>query len=173
MKKQSKRGQQILSLIHFPGNRTRQRVLTFILIAFIGCAGVAIAVRAYSHHRILEAVSSERERLIALPPATPPPLQSTITGPIEVVQFAIYDVGIYPGETSVKAGKVGISIEDYSGGTSGLIVEKMTGNTPLAITTVLRDDKYMRGRQNLQLTPGTYEVYANERPNNRAKLIVE
>jgi hypothetical protein len=151
----------------------RQRAILFTFVTLMGCAGVAIAVSAYNRNTNTTEIPVAREALVAKPASISTPLQSKISGPIEVARFAIYDVGIYPPAATVKAGNIGIIIEDYSGGTAGLVVENVTGNAPVRAAVVLREGKFTRGRQDMQLAAGSYEVYATERPDQRAKLIVE
>ncbi len=94
-------------------------------------------------------------------------------GPVHVVRFTLYDAGIYPREVRVDKGLVAITIEDLSGGTSGLVVERVNGNGRVSIGSVQRFERHWRGREELQLQPGSYEVHMADRPNNRALLIVE
>jgi hypothetical protein len=151
----------------------RRRALVFITAALICCAAIAMGVRAYHRNASSAEISLAKEGLVTQPAAISTPMQSQITGPIQVVQFAIYDVGIYPGEVTLQAGNVGIIIEDFSGETSGLLVEQVAGNSRSQVAAVLRDGQFMRGRQNMKLAAGSYEVFAAERPDRRAKLIVE
>lgn len=90
--------------------------------------------------------------------------------PVQVVRFTLYDVGIYPREAVVNKGLIAILIEDLSGGSEGLALERETGG---AITQVSREGKHWRGRGEIKLTPGRYRVYDASRPANRATLIVE
>ena len=94
-------------------------------------------------------------------------------GPVEVVRFTLYDAGIYPRQARVEKGVVAITIEDLSGGTSGLVVQRVNGNARQSVGTVQRIQNHWRGRQELQLEPGNYEVFMADRPNNKAQLIVQ
>jgi hypothetical protein len=94
-------------------------------------------------------------------------------GPVQTVRFALYDAGIYPQEVRAQKGAVSIAMEDLSGGTEGLIVERRAGNAPERIAHVPRGQRYGRGKETLELTPGTYEVWDASRPDNRATLIIE
>jgi hypothetical protein len=94
-------------------------------------------------------------------------------GPVQVVRFTLYDVGIYPSEVHARKGLVAISIEDYSGGTSGLVVDRLTGIARVGIGKVTRQLNQSRARGETLMTPGRYEVYDASRPKNRALLIVE
>jgi len=97
-------------------------------------------------------------------------LPAPIREPLQVVRFTLYDIGIYPRETVADKGVIAISIEDLSGGSEGLILERETGG---AIAHVSREGKQRRGRGEVKLTPGRYRVYDASRPTNSATLIVE
>ncbi len=94
-------------------------------------------------------------------------------GPVRVVRFTLYDAGIYPREVRVAAGVVTITIEDFSGGTAGLVVAPEIGINRIQLGVIQRFDHHWRGRSELTLTPGRYVVFDSSRPSNRAKLIVE
>ena len=93
-------------------------------------------------------------------------------GPVQVVRFTLYDAGIYPREAQVQKGLVAIMIEDLSGGTSGLVVQRMNGNARQSVGNVQRIQSHWRGRQEIQLEPGNYEVFMADRPKNKAQLTV-
>src|SRR5258706_3179129 len=93
-------------------------------------------------------------------------------GPVQVVRFTLYDAGICPRQARVEKGLVAITIEDLSGGTSGLVVQRVSGNSRQSVGTVQRIQNHWRGRQELQLEPGNYELFMADRPNNKAQLTV-
>jgi len=97
-------------------------------------------------------------------------LSAPIREPLQVVRFTLYDIGIYPREAVADKGVIAISIEDLSGGSEGLMLERETGG---AIAHVRREGKHRRGRGEVKLTPGRYRVYDASRPSNSATLIVE
>jgi hypothetical protein len=97
-------------------------------------------------------------------------LPAPIREPLQVVRFTLYDIGIYPREAVADKGVIAISIEDLSGGSEGVILERETGG---AIAHVRREGKQRRGRGEVKLTPGRYRVYDASRPANSATLIVE
>jgi hypothetical protein len=96
-----------------------------------------------------------------------------------VVRFTLYDVGIYPREVRVRTGWIAISIEDLSGGRSGVMVERISSDSlnnhgaPQSMGIVNRDSQSWRGRHEMQLEPGSYYVYPVEHSDARAVLIVE
>jgi len=95
------------------------------------------------------------------------------TGRVQVVRFTLYDAGIYPSEARAQTGLVAISIEDLSGGSSGLVVERRAGDVITPLGTVDRLPNRLRARGEIAMTVGRYEVYDASRPNNRSLLIVE
>ena len=97
-------------------------------------------------------------------------LPAPIREPLQVVRFTLYDVGIYPREAVADKGVIAILIEDLSGGSEGLMLERETGG---AIAHVRREGKHRRGRGEVKLTPGRYRVYDASRPANSATLIVK
>lgn len=113
---------------------------------------------------------------------TPPPAASAARsgaaaepgGPVQVVRFALYDTGLEPREAKAGHGRVVVSLTDYTGSASGLVVER---ETPDGVREqagrVEREGGRWRGRQEMRLGPGTYAVYAEGRPETRATLTVE
>jgi hypothetical protein len=92
---------------------------------------------------------------------------------VRVVRFKLYDIGILPREAYVEKGLVAISIEDYSGGTAGLVVARETGGPNNRVGRMIRQGPHWRSRGEMQLGPGRYQVFMEDRPDNRALLIVE
>ena len=91
----------------------------------------------------------------------------------QTVRFTLYDAGIYPREATAQKGSVSIVIEDLSGGSQGLIVERERGNSPERVTHVHREEHLGRGRETLELNPGTYQVWDVSQPLNRATLTIK
>jgi hypothetical protein len=125
--------------------------IIFIIAACLTFATLIAGARAW--------IGSGNERLAA------PPRE-----PVQVLRFTLYDAGIYPRETVAGKGLVAISIEDLSGGSDGLVLEREAGGT---VVQVKRTGKHWRGRGEIKLTPGRYRVYDASRPANRASLIIE
>ena len=152
------------------GLKKRPLILMSILALLLCCAGLAFVSHAY--------ISRGRRETTLSSGAIPKPsiaVQSGtgVPGPVEVVRFTLYDVGIYPHEAHVGKGLVAITIEDLSGGSSGLIVERQQpGQARVTLGSVERG-QHWRARNDLRLDPGNYEVYMADRPDNRAVLIVE
>jgi hypothetical protein len=94
-------------------------------------------------------------------------------GPVQLVRFTLYDTGIYPREVHVDKGLIAIAIEDLSGETAGLVVERDNVNDRGRVGVVQRFEKHRRGRGEIAMTPGRYVIYDSSRPDNRAKVIVE
>ena len=151
---------------------TRTSMLSFLLM--LSCGAIVFGVRAHGVARPGAAGSA------VLNPVVSPPLRTTgqssptaQSGPVQVVRFALYDVGIYPHEVHANKGLVAITFEDLSGGASDLVVERDTGAAPESVGRVLRTDRNARGRNDLRLEPGRYELFVASHPENRATLIVE
>jgi hypothetical protein len=106
------------------------------------------------------------------PGATVVPQGASARGPVQNVRFTLYDAGIYPREIRVKQGAVAIAIEDRTGHTSGLMIERENGNG-VSIGQVKRFTDHWRGRGQFKVQPGRYRVFDTSRPANQARLIVE
>jgi hypothetical protein len=104
--------------------------------------------------------------------SNPQPLIPT-HGPVQVVRFTLYDAGIYPRQARVDKGLVAITIEDLSGGTSGVVVERLNDTAREHVGDVHRFQNHWRGREEIRLQAGNYRLYMADRPNNRALLVVE
>lgn len=96
-----------------------------------------------------------------------------IRGPVQVVRFALYDIGIYPQEARAKPGMVTIAIEDLSGSSSGLTIERVEAASRVSAGVVSKATNRMRSRNEMFLPEGRYEVADASRPDNRALLIIE
>ena len=94
-------------------------------------------------------------------------------GPVQLVRFTVYDVGIYPEEVRVRPGPVTFSIEDLTTSSSGWIVERVDQNPRLRVGVVNRVTNRLRTRAELILLPGRYELSDAIRREVRAELIVE
>jgi hypothetical protein len=91
---------------------------------------------------------------------------------VQVVRFTLYDTGIYPQEARANPGPVTISIEDLTGSSDGLIIERVdpTGRMPFGLMN--KTAKLLRMRKEWHLPKGTYELVDSSRLDNRALLIV-
>jgi hypothetical protein len=96
---------------------------------------------------------------------------------LHVVIFTIYDNGIEPDIVHASKGPIAILLEDRSGGTKGLVVERETGGVRAGVGQVNRPDAssptQWRGRTEFSLGPGTYRVTDSSRPLNFAELMVD
>src|SRR5215471_12470847 len=112
-------------------NGSRRRMFSLLaLILVLCCAGLAIASNAY--------VAGKR-RTVTLPlSTTAAPQAGPAHGPVQVVRFALYDVGIYPHEAHVGKGLIAITTEDLSGGSPGVIVEQAVGKSRVSVGSVQR-----------------------------------
>jgi len=89
------------------------------------------------------------------------------------LRFTLYDAGIFPRRARVKQGPVVISIEDFSGGTSGLLIRRSDAGLLSTVASVQLIQNQWRGQLEVQLDAGDYELLMADRPMNRAHLMVE
>lgn len=99
--------------------------------------------------------------------------QEKNNGPIANVKFMVFSAGIYPRTVHATEGLVGIAVEDLSGGTTELFVDRVTRTGRTNAGKIQRDRPRWRARTIIKLQPGTYEVYSPEHSSMRALLIVE
>lgn len=141
--------------------------------ALLILTGTLMAVFLISSASIIKSASPKaKTATITSTPVTPATAPDK-HGPVEVVRFTLYDAGIYPRQARVQKGLVAIMIEDLSGGTSGVVVERARGNDRAQVGLVKRFEKHRRGRGEIVLTPGHYLIYDSSRPANLATLVVE
>ncbi|HKY43279.1 MAG TPA: hypothetical protein VJM50_09305 [Pyrinomonadaceae bacterium] len=91
---------------------------------------------------------------------------------VQVVRFTLYDTGIYPHEARANPGSVTISIEDLTGSSDGLLIQRVDTNGRVPVGALNKAARLLRMRKELQLPRGTYELVDSTRPENRALLIV-
>ena len=130
--------------------------ISLILIATVACAAIIAALLNFGH----EASTVE-----------------TVTVPaserrVQVVRFTLYDTGIYPHEARANPGSVTISIEDLTGSSDGLLIQRVDTTGRMPVGAVNKAGRLLRVRKELQLPRGNYEVVDSTRPENRALLIV-
>lgn len=94
-------------------------------------------------------------------------------GPVQNIRFTVYDAGIHPRQLRVRPGIVGISIEDRTGGSMGLLIEQINGGVRLPIGQVNRLSNQLRGRARFTLEPGRYRISNVTRQTSEAELVVE
>lgn len=143
--------------------------LLILAISIAVCAGALIVVRAHNKANP-EARASSAASTTTL---TPKPLQGPAREAVRFVRFNLYDQAIIPREFHVSEGLAAICIEDYSGGTTGMVVERLGGSAPVRIGVVERTGPEWRGQQEMRLTVGSYKVYMSDRPDNHALLVVD
>lgn len=143
-------------------------VLTATLFV-IGCvvfSATSIGARVWGGRTSPPAATSgSSSSILTAQSPTPEP-----RGRAQIVHFTLYDVGIFPSEARANPGLVAIYIDDLSGNTQGLVIERESGQR---LGQVTRAQNRSRGRARIALGRGVYRVYDAGRPANRAKLIVE
>lgn len=149
--------------------RLAKRWWGLALVLVLCCVG--FAVRAHSGLKV-EAVNFTTQ-VSAQPLSTQSTQQGASGRPARVVKFSLFEGGIYPREIHVDRGLLAITIEDYSGGTTGLVVEHEAGAALERVGEVQRNSPHWRGRGEMTLDPGRYHVSMADRPANRALLVVE
>ena|ERR1700686_3177147 len=147
-----------------------------LVAALMLCCG-SLVVTA---HRRVAPESAHSRVLAAVPAPSSQPVKSNLTQPsstdkrgLHGVVFTLYPAGIEPSVIHTTKGLVAVSIEDHSGGTAGLVIEKETGNAKVNLGQVIRDLNHWRGRSELRVEPGRYRVFDSSRPDNDAELIVD
>ncbi|MGA9774211.1 MAG: hypothetical protein WBV94_34605 [Blastocatellia bacterium] len=108
--------------------------------------------------------------------SSPRTAQAAGREPTRFVKFNLFDLGIYPRELHVPKGLLSINIEDYSGGSTGLVVTRETDTAPQQVGSVVRGGgggAGWRGQSEMKLDEGRYIVFMADRPGNRALLVVE
>jgi hypothetical protein len=91
---------------------------------------------------------------------------------VQVVCFTLYDTGIYPQEARANPGPITISIEDLTGSSDGLIIERVDPSGRMPFGLMNKTAKLLRMRKELHLPKGNYELVDSSRTDNRALLIV-
>jgi hypothetical protein len=142
----------------------------------LSCTSITFVASGYN-------TSSPISRASAVPVLSNAPMAATPISPavaqaktrelVKTVRFNLYDLGILPREVHVQKGILAITIEDYSGGTTGLIIERENGNGHEQAGRVDRAGGHWRGRSELRFSPGRYRLSMEDRPANRALLVVE
>ena len=98
---------------------------------------------------------------------------ATERGPVRMIRFVLLDTGLYPRQMRVNKGLINLAVEDETGISEGLVVDRVVSSARERITTIRHIPSARRGRELMQLTPGEYVVYDASKPNNQANLIVE
>jgi hypothetical protein len=98
-------------------------------------------------------------------------LPQTTNEPLKNISFTVYDVGMYPHELQVDAGRVAIAFEDHTGKNSGFVVQRITGNAE-KVGEIMFPSDHWRTRGEVRLTAGRYRVFSRERPEIQSILIV-
>ena len=92
--------------------------------------------------------------------------------PLRNIRFTVYDVGIYPEEIKVDAGRVSIVFDDRTGNHSGFVIERIVGNGTERLGQITASRDHWRTRAQVRVDPGRYRVFVSDRPEIRSMLIV-
>jgi hypothetical protein len=99
--------------------------------------------------------------------------QIVADGPVRYVRFTLFDQGIRPARRQIKAGLIHLAIEDKTMDSDGLIVRRLVGDQAIVLGRIRNTPNHRRGRNLIQLLPGTYELQDAIRPANKAIVTVE
>ena len=118
-------------------------------------------------------MSNEIPPLLTERPAAAVTQGESERGPVRMIRFVLLDNGLYPRTMRVGQGLINLAVQDETGISEGLVVERVVDSGRERITTIRRMSNLRRGRELLRLTPGQYVVYDASKPNNKADLIVQ
>ncbi|HJT28117.1 MAG TPA: hypothetical protein VJ784_11960 [Pyrinomonadaceae bacterium] len=134
----------------------------FLLTAMVALATIALFSFGPTSSALHWAKSSE---------ATTQALPQTPNEPLKNIRFTVYDVGMYPHELQIDAGRVAIAFDDRTGKNSGFVVQRITGNAEKVGEINFPSDRW-RTRGEVRLTAGRYRVFSRERSEIQSILIV-
>jgi hypothetical protein len=89
---------------------------------------------------------------------------------VQNIRFTVYDVGIYPQEMQVDAGRLSIVFEDRTGKSTSFVIVNENSSQPMGAITTSKTQLRTRGK--VQLGPGRYRVSDSARPDIYTVLIV-
>ena len=142
------------------------RLTNVVLPTFLAVLLCLVTTVALRQHRI----SNDSPQVVTEIPVGQGALER---GPVRMIRFVLLENTLYPREMHVNQGLVNLLIEDETGISEGLVVERVVNSNRERLTTVRRMSNVRRGRELLRLTPARYTVYDASKPNNKAELIVE
>jgi hypothetical protein len=145
-------------------NTINIRIVIIVAVALISVISITLILRA----KVLSVNTGNAPGEVSSQP-----LQGKRIIPTQNLRFTIYPEGIHPRSARTHKGPISILVEDLSGGTSTLLVERLTGNERVRAGQIQRSGIYFRGRLDLELAPGRYRLRIAERSVNEAELIVE
>ena len=144
-----------------------------IKLAVCALALIIVATLAATTRAWLPPVVPQELSISAIQESPALPANAPRRGPVQNLRFALYETELLPREAVAQKGFVALTIEDFTGGGQGLVVERLAGNAPERVGRIERVEGHGRGKSELELKPGTYEVYDLSRPENRARLTIE
>ena len=89
---------------------------------------------------------------------------------VQNIRFTVYDVGIYPQEMEVDAGRLSIVFEDRTGKSTGFVIVRE--NSSERMGDIKTSQAHWRTRGQVQLGPGRYRVFDSDKPEIFSVLIV-
>jgi len=145
-----------------------KRVFWPVLSAVLVCIGALAFVAARPRSPAVHKATAP----IQVDPVQGPTTLPRALDPVQNICFTLYDAGIFPREIHVEKGLVSIAIEDRTGKSEGLVIQRLVGNARVAIGQVKRFPNHWRGRGQFPLVPGSYAISDASHPNSRAEIVV-
>jgi hypothetical protein len=166
------------------------------VIALVVVAGVAVSARAWlasAAARVEPRVSPAISAGVASTAVSSTANLAPILGPVGVMRLTIYDAGLYPRQVHASIPHVTISVEDLSGGSSGLFIQPNPSSLPILVfngvafvpvpspalltpptsTGSVSTGGTLRWRADLWLAPGSYLISDASRSRHQMVLVVD
>src|SRR5688572_29624370 len=120
------------------------------LLLLLVCLVTTVALRQIRMSNIVPPTPSEIAAAAAITQGTDE------RGPVRMIRLVLLDTGLYPRQMRVNKGLINLTVEDETGISDGLVVERVVNSARERITTIRRMSGVRRGRELMQLTPGQY-----------------
>src|ERR1043165_2428807 len=94
------------------------------ILVFVG-AVIAVLTTIHAVSTIVTVSLADSRGSSAIQQSTAPPsVAGRPTGPVQVVRLTLYDVGIVPQQSYAQPGLITITVEDLSGDSTGVVIER-------------------------------------------------
>jgi hypothetical protein len=78
-------------------------------------------------------------------------------GPVRMIRFILFDESLYPRKQTIHQGLIQLAIEDKTGKSQGLIVERVDRGEATRVTEIKPRAGHWRGRELLRLRPKDWQ----------------